>query len=263
MTYNDYIQNPMGKKNAVFSQREMFRAMYAEKLDKILVRENGKIEYKQFVDKKNDKYYVYIKIPSEVIAKFYYDVVIEFSTNNPVLKGIKSLENYDVRFYSNDPAFVFTFAHAFIVNDLFIKELSPKMSKLAIKKEAVEKNPKNEVGYVKSLFFAYLYIKPRGLFNKVSYVGASDINFKSLLAVIMSADKKIQLRQDAQKEYEKSLHIEKKLSQNKDKSTREVETDVQHKDSVSASPIGKRVNKVKTVKSIKSSIAAKKVKKKH
>ena len=248
MTFNDYINNPMGKKNAVFTQREMFRSMYADKLDKILVRENGKIDFKTYVDKKNDKYYVYIKIPSEVIAKFYYDVVIEFSTTNAVLKGIQTLDEYDVRFFSNDPAFVFTFAHAFIKNDMFIKELTPKMSKLAVKKVAEEKNPKDEIGYVKSIFFAFLYMRTRGLFKKIAYLDAPTIDFKILTPLIMHADKKIELRQEAGKEYQRKLSEKKNLKQNRAKPEESIASDVQKKQSVvpvDAVKTTKKINKVK------------------
>ena len=51
--------------------------MYMNKLDKIMVRENGKAEYHLFKDK-GELYYAYIKVPSEVIENFYYDVIIEF-----------------------------------------------------------------------------------------------------------------------------------------------------------------------------------------
>ena len=36
MTFDQYIQNAMGIKNAVISNREMYRTMYTEKLNKIL-----------------------------------------------------------------------------------------------------------------------------------------------------------------------------------------------------------------------------------
>ena len=254
MTYNDYIKNPMGKKNAVFSKRELYYGLYSDKFDKILVRENGKITYNQFVDKKNDKYYIYIKIPSEVIAKFYYDVVIEFSSTNPLSKGVQNLEGYDVRFFSNDPAFVFTFAHAFITNDVFITELKPKMSKLAVKTVATEKNPKDELGYVKSLFFAYLFIKQRGLFKKISFVDAANINFKQLIPVIMHADEKIKLRQEAQAEYDKQLRIEKNKQQNKNKTTENVANNNMTGGKLSAVKVTKAVkmaDKMRTVKTAK------------
>ena len=43
MTFEEYINNPMGVKNAVISHREMYRKMYMEKLDKIMMREVGRL----------------------------------------------------------------------------------------------------------------------------------------------------------------------------------------------------------------------------
>ena len=34
MTFDEYIQNPMGIKNAVFSHREMYRELYKNKFNK-------------------------------------------------------------------------------------------------------------------------------------------------------------------------------------------------------------------------------------
>ena len=196
MTYDQYIQNPMGVANAVISNRNMYRELYMGKLDKILVREMGKIDYTLY--KSGKKYYVYIKIPSEVIDKFYYDVVIEFSEPKDKSLIDSTLKNYNVKFYSNDPSFVFTFAHAFIKNKMFIDELRPVMSKEAIQKVAVEKNPSNQVGYVKSLYFAYLYLRRENVFNKSKFILAKDINWKQLEKSITPADLKIAQRQDAQ-----------------------------------------------------------------
>ena len=198
MTYDQYIQNPMGVANAVISNRNMYRELYMNKLDKILVREMGKIDYTLY--KSNKKYYVYIKIPSEVVEKFYYDVVIEFSEPKDKSLLDSSLKNYNVKFYSNDPSFVYTFAHAFIKNKMFIDELKGRMSQEAIKQVAVEKNPSNQVGYVKSLYFAYLYLKRENVFNKNKFILAKEINWKHLERVITPADLKIAQRQDAAKE---------------------------------------------------------------
>lgn len=196
MTFDQYIQNPMGIANSVISNREMYRNMYGLKLDTIMVREMGKIDYHLY-KAKNDKYFAYIKVPSELVDKFYYDVIIEFS---PTKKGAKSktLRDYTARFYSNDPAFVFTFAHAFIKNDMFIKQYTDKMSKEAVNKKAKVKNPRDTVGYVKSLFFAYLIMLRFGLFNKVRYV--EPYNEKNVKSLIMPADQKIALRQEAGQE---------------------------------------------------------------
>lgn len=193
-TFNSYIQNPMGYANSVISNREMYRSLYTGKLDKILVREAGDVKYKLYTSGKN--YIAYLKIPSEVVDKFYYDVLIEFRPPKSGITGA-SLSSYLVRFYSNDPSFVFTFAHAFMKNDMFMKQLSSKMSHEAITKVAKEKNPKNQVGYVKSLYFAYLIMTKKGLFNKIRYTEKYDAN--NVMSSIMQADDKIKLRQEAQK----------------------------------------------------------------
>ena len=212
MTFNDYINNPMGRKNAVISNREMHRTFYTQKFDKLLLRENGNIIYALYTDK--DNYYIHINIPSEVIKDFYYDVVIMFYPKSSSSSSEKTLENYNVKFFSNDPSFVYTFAHAFIENKLFINDLEEKMSKEAVKKTAKEKNPKNEVGYVKSLYFAFLYIKSKGLMTKVQFNSNKTWKKKDMLNKIMYASDKIEARQYAAEK----LSISKKNTQSKAKS---------------------------------------------
>lgn len=197
MTFDEYITNPMGKNNAVLSLpvREAMKKMYMSKFDNVLLRENGKIDY--FLYKGSGAvYYIHIKIPSEVVKNFYYDVVIKFVGDAKKAGAFTKLDQYQVQFFSNDPAFVFNYAYVFKRNGLFIKELGPKMSKKAINTPAKEKNPDNQVGYVKSLYFAYLFMKQKGLFTKSIYDAASSINLKYLLSTIEDADKKIDKRQE-------------------------------------------------------------------
>lgn len=208
ITFNRYIDNPMGKKNAVFSQRDMFKKLYTEKLDKIILREASKFNYRLFYDSAKDRYFCHIKVPSEVIDKFYYDTVIMFYSNDPTAKGRKDLRQYYVKFYSNDPAFVYTFAHAFIKNEIFIEELVPKMTKRAVKDVAKEKNPENIVGYVKSIYFAYLIMLKYSLFEKANYsTQGKKFTTKELLSDVMDASKKVALRQE---EGEKLLAAQKR-----------------------------------------------------
>lgn len=194
MTFDQYIQNPMGKANAVISNREMYRNMYSMKLDIIMVREMGKVDWFLYKDSKKEAYYAHIKVPSELVEKFYYDVVIEFTPAED-MKPSKDLTNYTAKFYSNDPSFVFTFAHAFIKNGVFINQFKDKMSKEAVKNNAKVKNPMNTVGYVKSLYFAYLIMKRNNLFAKVLYTNKYDEKY--VKSTIMQADEKISLRQEA------------------------------------------------------------------
>lgn len=197
MKFDEYIQNPMGKKNAVYSARGMYRKMYTEKWDAIKLRENGLIVYTLYVDK-ND-YYVHFKIPSEVVPKFYYDTIIRFipPKDQGSIRLERTLSNYDVQFYSNDPSFVFTFAHAFRKHGMLINDLDTKMSKIAIKEKAAERNPEDQVGYVKSIYFAYLEMKHANLFSKIRWDGKAKPYSKSVWKdTVTHADDKIKDRQE-------------------------------------------------------------------
>lgn len=249
MTFDQYIQNPMGVKNAVISNREMYRAMYTEKLNKILVRESGKVTY--FLYKGTKKYYAYIKVPSEVVPKFYYDVIIEFSEPDGGAKlSDRTLRNYNVRFYSNDPAFVFTFAHAFIQNGLFLDTYRDKMSNQAIRKNADEKNPNNDVGYVKSLYFAYLIMNQRGLFNKIQY--GERYHERNVKSMVTDADEKISRRQQEGQDLRKTNRKDKNALERKRKETQSDETPIAHrvKNITHTRKVG-QINTVKTTKKTK------------
>ena len=200
MTFEDYINNPMGKGSAVMSSahREVMRMQYKKKFDNILLREKGKMDYRLFKDEKHNTYWVYVRIPSELCKNFYYDTIIKFYADEKVKGGGKDLFKYYSEFYSNDPAFVYTYAYVFAHNDLFIKELTSKMSKEALKKSPKEKNPTESVGYVKSLYFVYLLMQNRSL-NKVNiFEKLSDPLDPNFFRInVMPADQKIAEREEA------------------------------------------------------------------
>ena len=167
MTLEEYIKNPMG--SFVMSNRKMYHDLYTEKWNNIKLRENGLIIFTLYQHKEN--YFVHFKIPSEVVPKFYYDTIVRFylPKEKASESNSKMLTNYDVQFYSNDPSFAYTFCHAFNKNGMFIKDLESKMITKCLKDKATEKNPKDEIGYVKSLYFAYLEIKHLGLLSKARW----------------------------------------------------------------------------------------------
>jgi len=200
MTFDQYIENPMGKHNAVFSQRESYRANYTTKYDQLMVRENGAFVYHLFYDKSKDEYYCYIKIPSEGVKGFFYDVVIQFYTKDNVLRTAPALEKYDVRFFSNDPAFVYTYAHVFYKEGMFIEVLKSKASKVSLKQAPNERNYYQTPGYVKSIYFAYLYMKSRNLFQKNTYHAAgAKYSRPALVNLVTDTDTKLAERDDAGK----------------------------------------------------------------
>lgn len=210
MTLEQYILNPMGKNNAVLnaSTREIMRKDYMRRFDNLMLRENGKIEYYLYKDAKSNTYWAHIKVPSETVKDFYYDVVLKFYANQSTDAGGEDLFKYFVNFYSNDPAFVYTYAHTFLKNNLFIKELSSKMSRPALKKDAKEKNPGDNIGYVKTIYFAYLLLKNRNLNKKFKFEAESKpLDPKYLISQIENADIKIEKRQESKVSKRKKVQV--------------------------------------------------------
>lgn len=215
MTFDQYITNPLGKNNAVLSAitREGIRKNYSERFDNILLRENGKINYYLYKTKDN-QFIIHIKIPSEPVKNFYYDVVLKFHADESITNAGNVLSNYYFQAFSNDPAFVYTHAYVFKQHDLFIKLLSDKMGKKPLTKEPEVKNPDKQLAYVKSIYFAYLFMKNRGLFKKISWSAAEDFkeHKQEFLDRIMPVDKKIALREEEEKKLD---HRKKILVDNK------------------------------------------------
>jgi len=197
MTFQDYIDNPMGKKNAVFSGREMYKAMYTQKFGEVNLREAGKLTYQLFYVDRTDEFYCYMKIPSESVTNFYYDVVVRFRTEDDALRTVGTLDKYNVEFFSNDPAFVYTYLRVFELGNMFIDSLKTKAPKLSLKQDPVVRNAYMTPGYVKSLYFAFLYMKGRGLFMKAAYRDyGKPFNRSLLLSQIPSFEEKMEDRKE-------------------------------------------------------------------
>ena len=248
----------MGKNNAVMNAaaRESQRTIYKRKFDNILLREGGRIEYHVYKDKRGEAYWIHIKVPSEVIRKFYYDVVFKFT---PTDRGHDDLFKWNCKFYANDPAFVYTYAFVFKRNNLFINELSQKMSSKALKEAADEKNPQNVVGYVKSIYFAYLIMENRKLNKKNKFEHeCRDLDMGFLLSSIDHADKKVHDREREGKKFsnKKKIEVDKQTLKN---IQRTVGKDVDLSNSRLVTTTTKKVSRVKnkssgdkSVKSVKS-----------
>jgi len=249
MNFDKYIDNPSGGAT-VITNRKMYKDMYKSKFDRVLLRENGKIEWKAYyTNDGQDSFYIYMKIPSEVIEKFYYDVVIRLFTTENKKKSNANLREYAVEFYSNDPAFVYTFAHAFSKNHLFIKDLESKMSKAALKDVAKIKNPKDNVWYVKSLYFAYLTMERYHLFNRsILKQHGSKYDKRALLSQITHATEKVEARQEAEEKLKKEkAKVNKKIERNDKVQSKTTKTSGIIKTST-VSKTSKNTSKVKTTK---------------
>lgn len=200
----------MGRSNAVMSAitREAQRNNYKGKFNQVLVRESGNIDYRCYKDDKANQYWFHCKVPSEHVKKFYYDVVFKFYADAE--SGTKNnLFDWKVQFYSNDPAFVYTYAYAFNQKELFIPQLTSRMSKTALNTPSKEKNPSEMIGYCKIIYFAYLVMENKNL-NKINLFEAnlSLFNPKDFLKSIEHADTKVEDRQSQKVSYKKKKVID-------------------------------------------------------
>lgn len=221
MAFSEYARCPFPKGSVSMTAeiREIVFNNYKKKLDAVIVREMNKFDYFLYFDKEKDIYVCHLKVPSEVVPKLRYDVVIQFYTDSSATSNSSTLDKYYVRFFSNDPAYNFGFCHTHIEYGIFIKELYQKVNKEVIKKKAEVKNPKDELGFIKSLTFAFLIMKNKSLFSKSMYTTYGkkyDIN--TLKQNIMHSDDKIAQRTQLGKELE-DLKKSSKKGINKDLNT--------------------------------------------
>ena len=247
-TFNGYMDNPSDGMS-VFTMRSMYRNMYRKKFDELMVREQGKIFFKIYrFDDGPDTRYILFKIPSESVPGLYYDTVVKLWAKDNTAKNEANLRNYFVQFYSNDPAFVFTFAYSFNRNHLFMKELSGKMSKIALTQPAQIKNPKNEVWYVKSLVFAYYAMERYHLFDKPMNNSLSvKYNQQEFMGMVASVEQKATDRERLLTE------IKTKEKREKEKARREKELE-RKQFSVSGNITAtKQIKQTKSISQIRSS----------
>ena len=192
-TYSNYIDNPgIIKGVSTNAQMKLIKADYKRRFDTVMVREAGEMAYYLYKDtRESNRYYAHLMVPSENTKGIYYDVVIEFSTDKPDVM-LSNLNMYNVRFFSNDPAFIFTYAYTFKHSGLTIDWLEKKMNRKALTDKPVIRNPRMQTGYVKSLYFAYYFMKLRRLFfAEEAWKTAKPLNKANVLKMIVDSETKL------------------------------------------------------------------------
>lgn len=222
MTFKEWVTNPSGKGSAVMSTKQMYRDLYDKKLNLLVLKEGNDFKYTLYKSKDERAFYIHIKIPSEVVSKFYYDVVIMFYTINPAYAVGTTLNHYDMKVFSNSPDFMFTHAHAYLKQGLLFEDMSSKLPKESLRNVAKERNPKDEIGYIKSIYFTYMIMLQRNLFGKVSYRTAKIYNKKEVLNNVMACEEKAQLRQSEESKMKAEKRREKDLERRKENEQRNV-----------------------------------------
>lgn len=237
MTFDEWIKNPAGAGSSVMTNRQMYLDLYTAKYNKLLLREGNQFAYYCYANRLKTHFLIHIKVPSESRDKYFYDVVLSFTTRNPAYATDNTIKRYDVQFYSNAPDFIYIHCHAYVKARLFYQPLARKMNKLSLTKPAEVRNPGDVVGYSKEFFFAYFIMQSKNLFSKDAYI--LPLSDSAVASNVRHADLIIEEIREPNKIKDQRLKP----------STRPPEDD---QVSVNPKPYSKPVGKVNTIKTTKS-----------
>lgn len=159
---------------------------YRKRYDQLLLAHKS-FKYNVWYVQPGGRTVVHFKIPSETVQNFFYDVLIELDRSG----GAKSFEDCSVKFFSNCPSFVYTYAHVFYTmkdpdsktDGMIIDKLNQKIPKDRLLIKGTEKelpqqaltdapttrNPANLNLPDKSIYFAIFYMIDKLDFRKIMY----------------------------------------------------------------------------------------------
>lgn len=191
-TLSDFVNNPLGKGTSILPNRELIVNDFKRR-KRIMEGEGKKFLVTVYKNDVKGVYYFHIIVPSETKRNNTYDVVFELSP--PEEKGIfkkVSLDKYKVRFFSNSPSFVFTYAHIMYNNNMGVRPLIKKLSREVILKAPEVRNPTGTILYEKSTMFAAITILDKPDYFSEAYLSTIvKKNVDNVLFAKVRTDEKI------------------------------------------------------------------------
>lgn len=167
------------------------------------------------VSKDKNKYYIYLKIPSESNEKYinfniFYDVIIELIPPNSSWLEATSIRDYDIKVFANIPSFVFTFNFVYMKKRGLMDLPYGYYSEKAMKDKPNTRNPLLLLGIEKSLWFSIFYLDEHKFFNRsrIDELVDDNIDLNKMLKNIKTQDQKYS-------EVERRLHLNKQIDKNK------------------------------------------------
>lgn len=156
MNIQNYLINPMGKGSSV-----MMLSNARKELDKQYIELYTKMSVKWYI--LDDKYYIaHVKVPSKSREKLWYDVLLEFDIDTMRDTSSSTINNANVRVFSNCPSFAYTYANVFNQNKDLIDWTRNKYPRDIITKKPEVRNPYGITSYERSLYFAIKYVLSNG-----------------------------------------------------------------------------------------------------
>ena len=136
-------------------------------------------------------YYVHVLVPSNKKGNTY-DVVFHFFTDEGSnASQAPNLLGYYIRIFSNNPVFSYQFGYANYTNGLTIPFLmEAKIPRMVLETPAKEHNPRNNVGFDHSTFFAGMFLLSASRYLDKNYILSKShtLNKNALLEDIRHLD---------------------------------------------------------------------------
>lgn len=204
MTARQFLSNPTGKGSATVARRDRIKLDMNNRYYSLYRKSKNKFNVRIF--QSNDNFYFVFKIPSEFYSNenLTYDVVIEFSPPDSNALNNTTLERYNIRFFSNSPNFMFTYAYIYQQDGMLIPWLKGKISNKALTEPPEVRNPREEYGFEKSVYFALLYIQENPRLMRKSAKDMTTKSRSSIVSNIRTSNQKLKEYNEAKKK-----HIEK------------------------------------------------------
>ena len=160
-TLKDFIEKPFNRKD--FTKQTKYESRYLE------YKRNNKIKLGGVL-KFEDSFFIHVKVPSESNKKeVYYDVVVQFFTDNDLYKHSTTVKNYYVQFFSNSPGFLYKYAALYKLEGYLIESLADKFEPGILDVLPDKANKNYELAYDSSIYYGcrYIWDNKLNLFSKI------------------------------------------------------------------------------------------------
>lgn len=146
---------------------------FEQRYDLVTKKLKKKFDVRIFQESETSYYYK-ILVPSDT-RNLYYDVVIHFFETSQ--ETHMSMKDWNVEFFSNCPSFVYNYAYAYNKKKLLIDSLYDKLGKDVLEKKPDERNPKLEIMWDKSIFYAIHHIMINAQYSQRYFVKRNALEY--------------------------------------------------------------------------------------
>ena len=146
-TLSQFINSPFGNTNV--DRTNSYETEYKSVKNRLKIAGYTEID---------GSFLLHITVPSKSNVKQIYDVVILFFTDDPSIKKERTLSNYNIKFFSNSPSFIYKYAVLYKKNGYLIDAFFDKMDAQYADVMPDKSNKGYEMFYDKSIYCACRFL---------------------------------------------------------------------------------------------------------